>query len=51
MRIYQTELTAVRSYPSGGWRVSGYGASRLFLGYTKREAVRLMAQYLNGVNN
>ncbi len=38
-------MTIERSFPSGGWKIytmhKGYLVSRFYLGYTKREAIRL----------
>jgi hypothetical protein len=50
-------ITAERLQPSGGWSISavvggsysGYRVQRSYYGYSKREALALFRQYLQGV--
>lgn len=52
MKIRYADITATRIYPSGYWRLTcfdgyGYYKSRLFVGYTKKEAMRIFHEEVN----
>ena len=48
--IRTIDISASRHYPTGGWELCSLGTTytirRLFLGYTKREAIRIFRAYL-----
>ena len=45
-------MTATKLFPSGAWEIStihrGYRVSRVFMGYTKKQAIALFREQLKG---
>lgn len=52
-KIKQSEVIATRLFPSGAWEMSaivaGYWVSKVYMGYTKRVAVRRFVTDVNAV--
>jgi hypothetical protein len=51
-KLTQREVSTTRNAVNGSWEcaaiVNGYRESRVYYGYTKREAVRLFVSEING---